>query len=202
MSDNETITTTTTITGSFYGIMGEFLKRLLLLLIYTIVFFTTNGYKKSFFSNNEITSVTDFLSKKIMKFDFVNILPLILITLMFIVLAILVFLSLLKTIKLFYNINRKITVDFSQGKIVIVSYSFPFFKNIEKDKFDTIITVNMEQGFMDRLFNSGKLYVEYLVSSKVDSSSVSFEIPYVSMPAKSLEELLSEHPLDTIVKTL
>lgn len=185
MNNNEII-----IKGSFAGIRGELFKRVFLLIIYGIVFFTTNGYRKSFYSDNEITSVSSFLTKKITNFDFMGTLPLLIIILIFIFLAIFIFSSLLKTIKLFYNINRKITVDFFSGKIVMVSYSFPFFKNVEHDKFDNIITVNIEQAFMDRFFNSGKLYIEYLVSSKVDSSSVSFEIPHVYRPSKALKELL------------
>ena len=185
MSNNEI-----TIQGSFLGIRGELFKRVFLLVVYGIIFFITNQYRKSFYSNNEITSTSTFLTKKLTGFNFSDILPLLIIILIFVFLAILIFSSLLKTIKLFYNINRKITVDFFQGKIMMVSYSFPFFKNVEQDKFDNIITVNIQQAFMDRFFNSGKLYIEYLVSSKVDSSSVSFEIPHVYRPSKALKELL------------
>jgi hypothetical protein len=185
MSNNEIV-----VQGSFYGIRGELLKRVFLLIAYGIIFFITNQYRKSFYYDNGITSASTFLAKKLTGFNFSDILPLLIIILIFIFITILTFSCLFKTIKLFYNINRKITVDFFQGKIVMVSYRFPFFKNVEQDKFDNIITVNIEQSFMDRFFNTGKLYIEYLVSSKVDSSSVSFEIPHVYRPSKALKELL------------
>ena len=185
MSNNEMI-----VKGSFYGIIGELLKRVFILVIYGIIFLITSQYKKFFYSNNDITQISEFLSKKLGRFQFVDILPLLIVILIFISLALLTFSSLLKIIKLFYNMNRKITVDFFQGKIVLISYSFPFFKNVEQSKFDTIITVNIEQAFMDRFFNSGKLYIEYLVSSRTGSSSSSFEIPHIYRPLKILKDLL------------
>ena len=179
-----------TIKGSFNGIRGELIKRILLLSIYAIIFFTTNSYKKSFYANNEITSTLEFLTKKVMQLNFKDTIPLLIIILIFIFLAVLVFSSLLITIKLFYNIKRKITVDFFQGKIVILSYRFPFFKNVEEDKFDSIVAVNIEQDLGNRFLDSGKLTVEYLVSSKVDSNSITFEVPYIYKPAEALEKLL------------
>lgn len=185
MNNNELI-----VKGSIYGIRGNLFKSVLLLVIYGIIFFITNEYRKSFYTNNKIASASSFLKKKITGFDFIETLPLLIIILIFILLTIFILSSLLKAIKLFYNVKRTITVDFSGGNIVTVSYSFPFFKNVEQAKFDNIITVNIHQDLMDRLFNSGKLYVEYLVSSKVNSSSLSFEIPNVYRPLNALKELL------------
>ena len=181
MSNNEL-----TIKGSFYGIIGELLKRLLLLFSYWLIFIIANNYRKANYSKQDLSSLIKLITdnKLLDAFIFVVIFVL------FILLAFLTFSSVLKTIKLFYNINRRVTVDFFQSKITLVSYSFPFFKNVEENKFDNIITVNIEQALMDRFFNSGKLYIEYLVCSKVDSSSVSFEIPHVFRPSKILKELM------------
>jgi len=185
MSNNEVI-----IKGSFNGIKGELSKRVLLLAIYCIIFLITNSYKKSFYLKNKISSIFTFLVDEIMKLNFKVTLPILFIFVIFIFLAVFAFSSLLKTIKLFYNVNKRVTVDFLEGKISMVSYNFPFYKEVEEDKFDTIVTVNIQQDFMDRLFNSGKLHVDYLVISKVDSSSVSFDIPYIYNPSKTIDELL------------
>ncbi|MBC8061517.1 MAG: hypothetical protein H7Y18_12750 [Clostridiaceae bacterium] len=186
MRDNEII-----IQGSFNGIRGELSRRLFFLVIYGIIFLMTNAYKKSFYSDNEITSIFTFLMDQITALNFKSILPILFIFLIFIFLAIFTFSTLFKTIKLFYNINRKVTVNYSKNKISTLSYTFPFFKDVEENKFDNIITVNIRQDFMDRFCNSGKLYIEYLVISKIDSSLACFEIPYVYEPSHALKELLS-----------
>lgn len=183
MSNNEI-----TIKGSFYGIRGELIKRIFFLVILSIAFFLTKGYKAKFFNDNEIDSIKDFITNNI--FSPEKIIILFLIAAMFIFIIIATLKNIYATIKLFYNIPREIKVDFFQNKISTVSFSFPFSKNSEEDKFDSIVTVNIEQKLMDRIFNSGSLYVEYLVSSKVDSNSISFEIPFIDNPKKVLDELI------------
>lgn len=177
-----------TIKGSFYGIRGELLKRGLFLLALGIVYLLTKSYKSKFFNDNQVTSIIDFVTKNI--FSPEKIIVLLVLVILYIFIIISTIKNVYTIIKLFYNIPREIQVDFFQGKIKMVSYSFPFSKNIEEDKFDSIVTVNIEQKLMDRLFNSGSLYVEYLVSSKVDSSDVSFEIPFMDNPKQILNELI------------
>lgn len=177
-----------TIKGSFYGIRGELLKRVLFLIAIGIVYLITKSYKTNFFNDNKVSSIIDFVGKNI--FSPEKIIVLVIIIALYIFIIILAIRNIYATIKLFYNIPRELHVDFFQGKIKMVSYSFPFSKNIEEDKFDSIVTVNIEQKLMDRLFNSGSLYVEYLVSSNVDSNSVSFEIPFMDNPKQILNELI------------
>ena len=178
------------IKGSFYGIRGELLKRVTLLIIYSFIFLFTKNYKDQFYSTNKISTLTKFLSDKFVSLDFMKLAPLIIVAIVLIILFFLTISSLFKTIKLLYFLKRKITFDFFQGKITMVTYSFPFFKHTEEDKFENIVTVNVEQSLLDRFFNSGKLYIEYLVSGRVEPTSLSIEIPQVYRPSRILKELI------------
>jgi len=179
-----------TVKGTAYGIRGELTKRILLILTYVVIFFITNSYRKTFFAKYKLSTILDFIADNITSTG--KLIALLVIFILYISLVLLTLSSIMKIIKLFYYIKRQITVDYIQGKITRTRYGFPFSKNVEEDKFEKIITVSVRQNLMDRIFNSGSLYIEYLVTSSVESSTISFIIPFVYDPSVVMEKLLEQ----------
>jgi hypothetical protein len=120
--------------------------------------------------------------------DIIAILALIFI--FYIIIAVLFIREFYKTILLFYNIPGKVTIDYDTMKITSKTYSFPFNVQVDENKFDDIINVVVTQDLSKKLFNSGDLYIEFLVNSKLDSQLRNIEIPNISTPFKIKRDLL------------
>lgn len=175
------------IKGSFKGISGDFFKNIMVIICIFIVYYISNSIRKNYYSKYGISSFFDFVT------DFEHIPVIALLSFIFLIFLILVIIgisTLCKIIILLYETQKTISIDFISSKIIIESYSFPFYKITEENLFNDIISVNISQGLLNRTFNTGDLYIEYLTCSKVDSQLKSLEIPYVSSPLKIKAKLI------------
>lgn len=178
---------TITIKGSFKGISGDFFKNIIILVCTLVVYVVSNNLRKNYYSKFGISSFFDFVTG----FENLSVIAILsCIFLLFFILAIVALSTILKTAALLYEIHRITTIDFISGKILVESYSFPFNKNTDENLFNDIINVNINQGLMNRTFNTGYIYIEYLTCSKVDSQLRTLEIPHVSMPFKIKTKLI------------
>jgi hypothetical protein len=176
-----------TISGSFKGIAGTFLKRILILILVCIFYIIISNIKNQYYSEYNIESLWAFITA------FTNFEVIAILSLIFIVYLILlwIFITVLyKTILLVYEIPKTTVIDFQNEKITSTTYSFPFSKQVDENKFNDIINVVISQDMMKRLFNSGHLYIEFLTYSKLDSQLRNIEITYVANPLKLKQELL------------
>lgn len=174
------------IKGSFKGIAGGLIKKILYLIAFLIAYNILSSIKTSLYLKNKMSSV---FSISIMENPMLFVEGF-LVIIGFIILAILALITLYKIFALLYNTLREVEINFLEEKITIKSYYFPFVKDVEEMKFDRIITVNVYQGLFDRLFASGTVNIEYLVSGKIGSSKEEFEIPFVSDVEKFSKELI------------
>ena len=167
--------------GSIIGIAGDFLKNVIILICTYVVYAIGKDVKQQYYEEFNITSLVDFAmefkhTKEAVIISFIF--------LLFLILALIAISTIYKAFKLLYEIPKSITFDSINGKIIAVTYSFPFNKNVDENKFDEIIEVNISQGLLHRLFNSGDMYIEYLALNKIDSQLRHIEIPYISCPFK------------------
>ena len=177
---------TITISGSFKGIAGGLIKKISYLIAFLIAYKILSSINTSLYLKNNISSVfaISIIEKPLL---FVEGL---LVIIGYVVLAILALVTFFKIFALLYNTLREVEINFVEEKITIKSYYFPFVKDVEEMKFDRIITVNVCQGIFDRLFNSGTINMEYLISGKVGSTKEEFEIPFISDVEKLSKELI------------
>jgi hypothetical protein len=175
------------IKGSFKGISADFSKNIVVLICIFILYLISNNIRKTYYSKYGISSFIDFVTG----FEHISVIAIISsIFLLFFILAIIGISTFYKTIILLYETQRTITIDFTAGKILVESYSFPFIKNTDENLFNDIISININQGLLNRTFNTGDIYIEYLTCSKVDSQLRTLEMPYVSMPFKVKTKLI------------
>jgi hypothetical protein len=178
---------TVVIKGSFKGILGEFIKNILILLATYVLYIISKNTKASYYAKYSIDSFFGFAMEfkemkaiAILSFVFV----------LYLILAIIGIHVLYKTIMLLYETQRTITIDFISGKILAKTYSFPFNKIIDEHKFNEIITVSITQSIAHKIFDSGDFYIEYLTCSKVDSQLRAMEIPYINEASKIKQNLI------------
>lgn len=178
---------TLVIKGSFKGIAGDFLKNFLLLLGSYIVYTIANHYKVKLYSEKEISSFFKFV---VALEDMPTIIILFSIFLIFATLLVLAIYLVFKIINLLYETQKVVTIDYVAGKIYNVTYSFPLSKYTEEHKFTDIISVNIYQNMIHRLFGVGNLNIEYLTCSKVDSKLRNLEVTYLNAPVKVKQKLI------------
>jgi hypothetical protein len=173
---------TLVIRGSFRGIAAELIKRLIIFICTIIIYQISNSIKNKFFTEYNINSFTGF----VMEFDHAKVIIIISsIYLLFVILLFIALATIYKIINILYETLSVVTFDFPGGKVTEVTYSFPFIKKVDENKFDEVINVNISQGLMNQLFSSGNMYVEYLTCSKVDSQLRNLEISNVVHPFKT-----------------
>ncbi len=169
------------IKGSFKGIIGKLSKRIGILILFFILAAAGSQIKSSALLNAGVKSIKDFDLSKMMDKPFQSVI----IVSVYILYAILIILSIpliYRIISLFYEVYKKVVIDYSKGSIVTESYFFPFQKITEENKFDDIIEVEVYQNVLDKLFVTGNLYIEYVACNKVDSKLKYVEIKYVLDP--------------------
>jgi hypothetical protein len=183
---------TLVIRSSFMGIAGEFLKNTFIIICMVIVYLFCSNIKMQYYTEYNIQSFFSFVIelKHIKEMGIISFIYILYVVLFFIVLS-----TSFKTIKLFYEAFKKMVIDYESGRITYTSYSFPFNKEVDENKFNDIINVNINQDFFHRLFRTGHISIEYLAFNKVDSQLRSLEITYVSRPFKLKSEMLDQNPV-------
>jgi hypothetical protein len=176
-----------TIRGSFRGIAGDFLKNILILTFTIFVYVICSDIKGQYYTEYNIESFWKFVTE-LQHPDVMAI-----ISLIFISYAVLLWVSLrsaFKIIVLLYETLKTTVIDFNNGKIITTSYSFPFSKEVDENKFNEIININITQDLLQRLFNTGDVTIEYLTYSKVDSQLRNLEVTYVVKPFAIKPEMI------------
>jgi hypothetical protein len=176
-----------TIRGSFKGISGNFTKNIVYLLVILIVYLIANVNKNKYFRRHNITSLWNFIKGFTEPKIIIILLSLYLLIFILLVLGISIT---IKIIALLYETQKLVIIDYSTGKITEETLSFPFTKSQEESKFNDIISVNITQDMLHRLFNSGDLYLEYMTYTKVDSKIRNMEITYVESPHKIKSKMI------------
>lgn len=175
------------IKGSFRGIAGDFLKNLGILLITFVVYSLSNNIKNKYYKEYNIKSFISFVTE----LDHIDVMAIIsFIFLLFIILFFIALTRVYRTIILIYEAFKVITIDYVNGKIISATYSFPFNKTVDENKFDEIIGVSLNQDLMSNIFSTGDLNIEYIVCNKVDSQLKNIEITYVVHPFKIKAKML------------
>lgn len=165
------------------ALIGNLSKKIIVVLISTA--FCLAGIRLK----NYVADKYD-ITESIFKAELLGTISMIIVYIVLGILAILLLISLYKFFGLFYELKRVTNIDFVREKILIQSYEFPFDKQTEEKKFNKIVGVEISQKSIDRMFNSGTLYIEYLVQSKNDSKLRGFEVPYVLNPVAVKDKLL------------
>lgn len=177
---------TIVIKTNFKALMDSLIKRLIVLIVVLGICLGGNKFKNYV---AEKFNITDSIFKAA---DPLGIVSMVLVYIVLGILVVLLLISLFKFLAVFYELKRVTVIDFVREKITIQSYDFPFEKQIEEKRFNKIVGVDILQKSLDRLVNSGTLYVEYLVLSKNDSKLRGIEIPNVTNPIKIKEKLLDD----------
>lgn len=175
------------IKGSFRGIASDFTKYILILLASIILYAVCSNIKNQYYSAYNIHSFFTFATQ------IENVKETAILSLLFLLFLILIIVCIsifFKLIGLLYELGKSISIDAANGKIICTTYSFPLSKNIDENKFDDIISVNITQSFMDRIYSSGNLYLEFVACTKVDSQLRNIEIKNVSYPLKIKQKLI------------
>jgi hypothetical protein len=178
------------IKGSFRGISGDLAKNIFIILLNIIIYQLSRSYKTNLYSKHNINTDMSFFEYLLKFEDIAAVSKLALIYLVIIVIALITISSIIKTLGLFYYLLRVTTFDFNSGKVTDKAYSFPMNRIIDENKINEVINVNIEQGFFQRIFNTGTLYVEYLTFNTVDSQLRHIEIPCVGKPFAQKNRLL------------
>lgn len=175
------------IRGSFRGILGDLLKKIIILICTTLVYFISNNVENQYYKEYNIDSFISFVIElqhpyimAILSFIFI----------LYIILLLIFLSTLYKTIILLYETLKTTVIDFQSGKITVSYYTFPFNKEVQEHKFNEIININISQNLFQRLFQTGNLYIEYLTYSKLDSQLRTINITYVVQPFTIKPELI------------
>lgn len=167
------------IKGSFRGISADLTRNFMILIINFIIYLTCDSYKDKLITKNNIDSLLEF----VLNSDQLEVVAILATVYVVILIVLLITLStIIKIIRLFYNLARVTIFDFTSEKVIAHSYSFPFNKTTDENKFSEVINVNIEQGLLGRLFNAGNMYVEYIAVNTVDSQLRNVEIPNAAKP--------------------
>ncbi|NLZ48170.1 MAG: PH domain-containing protein [Clostridiales bacterium] len=176
------------IKGSFAGISGDLVRNILIIMVNVLINIVCKIYKNSLYKKHNISS--SFLEYLINFDDLSVVIILAVINLVVIIVYILIISAIIKTISLFYHIPRNVVIDYENNKIIDTSYSFFIIKNIDENKYNEIINVNIEQGLFQRMFNTGTLYIEYVANTAVDSQLRHIEIPCIANPFMQKNKLI------------
>lgn len=171
---------------SIKALLGDLIKKILVVLLVFLLCIASNKVK-SYVANKY--SITDSIFNAS---DPIGTISMILVYIILGILLLLLIIALYKFFSIFYELKRVTIIDFVRERIVIQSYDFPFEKQIEEKRFNRVVGVDIEQKSIDRLVNSGTMYLEYLVLSKNDSKLRGVEMPNVLNPIKIKEKLMSE----------
>ncbi|KAB3531574.1 hypothetical protein [Alkaliphilus serpentinus] len=174
----------------FKGILSDLLILVLKLSLAFGFFLVINGYKNTLYNRYDIgfrSSLVNPLKTDISLTDFV------LLYLTYIILVILLSFLLYviyKIISLLVKVPGKTTIDFAKEKIIIKKNISPFTKIDEEILFYKIIEAGVRQNLLQRILETGDLYMEYLVLSETDSHIRGLEIKYISSPYQVKKKLL------------
>ncbi|ABR48326.1 hypothetical protein Amet_2167 [Alkaliphilus metalliredigens QYMF] len=176
--------------ASFKGIISSLLF-LLLKFIITFSFFTfINRVKNGIFNRNDIGFRSSFANPM----DSTTSLPdLAILYLIYIGITIsLIFLGILlyRVITLLMKVSNKAIFDYNNEKIITAKRTSPFTKLTEENIFYKIIEASVSQNHIERLFNTGKLYIAYLVLGETDSHIRYVEMDYIEAPFKAKKKLI------------
>lgn len=177
--DKETLVLKTNIKG----LIGELLKKLVVVLIVLACCIAGDKLRKYVAEKYDMTG-------SIFKGEILGTISMILVYIVLAILLILLFIALYRLLWLLYELKHKTTIDFANEKIIIQKYDFPFEKQIEEKRFNSIVGVEVNQKSIDRAVKTGTLYVEYLVQSKNDSKLRGIEVPYIMDPIGIKDKLL------------
>lgn len=178
------------IKSSIKGISADFTKNLLIILLNMIVYMLCKGYRESVYTKHNIDSKVSFFEYLLKFEDITAVSILALIYLIIIIIIIITVSTIIKTFCLFYNSLRVTIFDFNNGRIIDKHFTFPLNRTVDENKFNEVIEVHVEQGVIQRLFNTGTLYIEYLTLTTVDSQLRHIEIPCVSMPFQQKNKIM------------
>lgn len=177
-----------TIKGSFAGISADLVRNILVIIVSILITIVSNIYKNNLYEKHDING--NFLEYLLTFNDISVVIKLALIYLIFIIAYILIISAIIKIIRVFYYIPRNVMIDFENNKIIDKSYSFFLMKNIDENKCNEIINVNIEQGLFQRIFNTGTLYIEYVAITTIDSQLRHIEIPCIAKPFMQKNKLI------------
>lgn len=185
-------TNTLVIRSSFWGIAGDFLKNIFIIACMIFVYLFCSNLKMQYYSEYNITSFLSFVMelKHIKEMGIISF-----IYILYVVIFLIILSTSYKTIKLFYEVLKKTVIDYESGRITSTTYSFPFNKVVDENKFSEVINVNIDQDLFHQLFRTGHIYIEYIACNKVDSQLRSLQVTYVARPYKLKSEMLDQDPV-------
>jgi hypothetical protein len=185
-------TNTLVIRSSFWGIAGDFLKNIFIIVGMVIIYLFCSNIKMQYYTEYNITSFLSFVMelKHIKEMGIISFIYILYVVIFFIVLS-----TSYKTVKLFYEILKKTVIDYESGRITSTTYSFPFNKEVDENKFSEVINVNIDQDLFHQLFRTGHIYIEYIACNKVDSQLRSLQVTYVARPFKLKSKMLDQNPV-------
>ncbi|OPJ62445.1 PH domain-containing protein [Clostridium oryzae] len=177
------------IKGAFKGITADFTKYILTLLALFIIYIISTAFKNGIYSKKNVGSLISYFKKFDLK-DIGGMLSIGIIILIYIILIILAVSTIVRLFLLLYEAGHVIVIDYSSGKIVTKTYSFPLERTITEEKFNEIINVDIKQNMFQRFFNTGYMYIEFIALNQVDSQLRSVEIPYAFKPFLQKNKIL------------
>jgi len=176
--------------ASFKGIISNLLLLILKFSITLIGFSLISRMKNIVFNKYSIgfrSSLVNPLNSDISLVDFGILYLSYILTVVLVVYLVIV---LYQILSLLMAIPAKATFDYNREKIIIKKNISPFTMISEENVFNKIIEVTVSQNYIQRLLNTGTLYVEYLVLSEVDSHIRDIEFKYLLSPFEVKKKLI------------
>lgn len=162
--------------STFRGMLNDIIKRAVELIIILLCLLKANSIRKEVSDGISLKSLLSSSS------EMDTLIYTLAIFAVIVVLSILALIVIFKTIMIMFELSTCIEINLNEKKIIIHKVEFPLMKIMDENKFNEIIEVGIFQKTLDRVFNTGHLYVEYLVQSKVDSKIRTVYVPYVIDP--------------------
>lgn len=90
----------------------------------------------------------------------------------------------------YYTSKTRYVIDKGSGKITEVLFRFPLAKDEKEVRFDRIIKVEIEQGNINRINNSGNVVLHFITYANADTISGRFNVAYISDPRRTADMIM------------